>query len=271
MFKILLITGDHKRHKYFINRISNEYQVHTAIIEKRENQIPKIENQSILEHKDIDNYNRHFLGREKSEEKWLNCNLLNDAPSIINIQKSDWESKKILDLLLQNNYNLCVIFGSSLITSKVRSFLPKLTINLHLGLSPRYKGAATLFWPFYFLEPQFAGSTFHLLLDSPDSGNIIHQSLPALSFGDGIHDVSAKVLIKSCDDLIRIIHKIIYRDNLEDIEQKKTGKNFLFSDFSPEHLRMIYNEYDNNIVDFYLAKKLSRSHISPFIFSQPSI
>ena len=39
--------------------------------------------------------------------------------------------------------------------------LPKEKINLHLGLSPWFKGSVTLFWPFYHLMPQFCGSTFH--------------------------------------------------------------------------------------------------------------
>ena len=37
---------------------------------------------------------------------------------------------------------------------KIMKVKIKLTINIHLGLSPWYRGSATLFWPSYNLEPR---------------------------------------------------------------------------------------------------------------------
>ena len=36
------------------------------------------------------------------------------------------------------------------------NIVQKKNLNLHLGLSPWYKGSATLFWPFYFLQPNYS-------------------------------------------------------------------------------------------------------------------
>ena len=73
---------------------------------------------------------------------------------------------------------------------------------MHLGLSPRYRGSATLFWPFYFLEPQYCGITFHYLLDEPDAGDIIHQTLADLELNDEIFDVAWKLIIKATKEII---------------------------------------------------------------------
>ena len=40
-------------------------------------------------------------------------------------------------------------------------------------------------------------------------------------------------------------------------KQKGTGKNFLNSDFKPEHLRLIYNTFNDDIVNHYLQGKLN--------------
>ena len=143
-----------------------------------------------------------------------------------------------------------------MLSKNVIKLLPKHTINLHLGLSPRYRGTATLFWPFYFLEPQYAGFTFHKLSKDPDSGAILHQGVPQLNKGDKIHTVSCKVVLKACNDLIKLL-RIFKKKKWKYEKQKNSGKNFLTKDFLPEHLNVIYKLYKNKIVDLYLKKKNS--------------
>ena len=48
-------------------------------------------------------------------------------------------------------------------------------------------------WPFYHLEPQFCGSTFHQI--SKQADELIHQCVPELF--DTIHDVGARAVIKA--------------------------------------------------------------------------
>ena len=82
---------------------------------------------------------------------------------------------------------------------------PSDKINIHLGLSPWYKGSATLYWPFYHLQPQFCGVTFHQITRQADAGEIIHQCVPVLEKGDKIHDVGVKCVIQAKTDLVKII------------------------------------------------------------------
>ncbi len=44
--------------------------------------------------------------------------------------------------------------------------------------------------------------------------------------------------------------------NWKSYKQQGTGKNFLSSDFKPEHLRVIYNVFDNDVVGEYLGGNL---------------
>ena len=92
----------------------------------------------------------------------------------------------------QFNADFCFIFGANLILDPVIENLPQNKINLHLGLSPWYKGAATLYWPFYNLKPQFCGVTFHQITKDADAGEIIHQCVPKLEYGDKITESEFK-------------------------------------------------------------------------------
>ncbi len=154
------------------------------------------------------------------------------------------------------NPDVVFIFGSGMIRDPLFSELPNLTINLHLGLSPRYRGSATLFWPFYFLEPNWAGSTFHLITGEPDAGNIIHQSIPKLEYGDTIHEVACKVVKQSAIDVKKIINTLESGKELVFHKQQSSGKFFLSRDFIPQHLRVVYNLYNDDIVDQFLDSKI---------------
>ena len=63
-----------------------------------------------------------------------------------------------------------------------------------MGLIPYYKGSITMFWPFYFLEPNMAGTTFHIIDKYVDTGEILHNNTPNLERGDGLHDVASKAI-----------------------------------------------------------------------------
>jgi hypothetical protein len=103
------------------------------------------------------------------------------------------------------------------------------------------------------MEPNFAGTTFHYIENSPDAGDIIHQVVPKLERGDGIHDVACKAVLQSTIEAVALFEG--YR--WERFKQKpEAGKNFLESDFQPKHLRVIYQVYNNDMVDAYLDGKI---------------
>jgi hypothetical protein len=63
--------------------------------------------------------------------------------------------------------------------------------------------------------------------------------------------------------LLNIFIKKGYWDKFS---QKHSGKNFLDSDFHPSQLRLIYNTFDEKIVDYFLNKKLR--HREPKLIKQ---
>ena len=114
---------------------------------------------------------------------------------------------------------------------------------------------ATHFWPSYFLEPQFTGVTIHSLAKKIDAGNIIHQSTPKLDPSDSLHDLSCRAVMTALNELIQILENIDLNQNFKSIVQKTSGKLFLKKDWRPEHLKIIYEYFDDNIVRHFLENK----------------
>ncbi|MDO8487490.1 MAG: formyltransferase family protein [Candidatus Curtissbacteria bacterium] len=250
--KILFIGGNQIRHLYVANAINSEITLSGAILQQRGSLIPKTPDG--LEDIDRKNFIRHFKEREECELRYFQKQKTLPCPTIT-IDDISKNSGKLLNFYEKIKPDVVFIFGSGMIGNPLFSKLPRKTINMHLGLSPRYRGSATLFWPFYFLEPTYAGSTFHFINQEPDAGDVIHQVRPFLEKGDGIHDVACKVVLKSAEEAIKLLKKMEGKD-IKGVRQKNTGKKFLTTDFRPEHLRVIYNLFENKIVDYYLEGKL---------------
>lgn len=253
---ILLIIGDHLRHKKFLEILSNKIKISCVIMEKRENSIP---NANFIKNKiDKKNFIKHFKNREISEKKYFKLEKNKIDTEIIpikNIKEKQDDCQKILSRV---NPDIIFTFGASLIPSKLLKIMPKYSINLHSGLAPYYKGAACNFWPFYFLEPNWAGMTFHLLSKKLDSGSILHHTTPKLDIKDNIHDVSCKAQLKSFKESLKII-RIIKNKKIKEHTLNLNGKLFLKKDFKPEHLRIVYNLYKDDIVKHFLQNKIHKT------------
>ena len=285
--KILFIGGTHPRHLYYANQIHERYPLAGAVLQNRGELIPKPPSSlmnlkprfSDLKEKDIllSMWVGHFINRDKAEKKYFGEQKVPLTPNNLFIAgEIDFLSASVLEVVKKVDPDIVLIFGCGMIKGELAEALPELTINLHLGLSPRYRGAATLFWPFYFLEPQWAGCTFHKIVDEPDAGDILHQCVPELERGDKIHDVACKAVVKATREMIKLLgmwdkrNMLVFYDSSGNAigadvgtgwqfyPQSTTGKNFLSRDFQVSHLRMIYETYNDDIVDQYLVGNLKQ-------------
>jgi methionyl-tRNA formyltransferase len=254
--KAILFSGSHPRHFYIHEELIRSGVECAVVIMQREQLIPS----PPLNIPDVDriNFERHFSERNIIEANSYGDLHPDDVFSGIPILKCQPEalnSDVTVNFVRKFDADFAFIFGTDLIKEPVLSALPEVRINLHLGLSPWYRGSATLFWPFYFLQPQFAGATFHQILPEADAGGVLHQTVPILSSGDGSHDVGANTVIAAKRDFGKLLKGYAnFGWNFE--EQKSSGRLFLTRDFQAAHLRNIYSSFDNDIVDCYLAGQL---------------
>lgn len=256
--KVLILSGSHPRHLFVHQAILDSGARCAAIVMKRENLLP-VPPEGIPA-VDRRHFERHFRERYEVEEAVFGDTTAESVFGSIQThfcEPADLNSPATTAFAAAFDADLVFILGTDLIKDPLMTVLPKDKVNLHLGLSPWYRGSATLFWPFHFLQPQFAGATFHQIVPEADAGEILHQCVPALLKGDGIHDVGARTVVQARDDLRQLLAGYAgpgwsYK------AQRTTGRLFLTRDFQPAHLRLIYETFDNAIVDRFLCGDLEQ-------------
>ena len=90
------------------------------------------------------------------------------------------------------NYN----YGCSIIQEPLLSVFDGRFVNVHLGLSPYYRGSGTNFWPLVNKEPEFVGATFMHIDSGIDTGEIIHQIRADYFWGDTPSSIGNRLILK---------------------------------------------------------------------------
>jgi hypothetical protein len=68
----------------------------------------------------------------------------------------------------------CVVFASSYIQGPVcDELLRRGAVNIHMGVSPQYRGSSCNFWAAYDGHPELVGATIHLLSKGLDNGGVL--------------------------------------------------------------------------------------------------
>ena len=257
--KVLLMTGSHPRHLYLALVLKQAGSLDGLIIEERGGLIPSPP--SGLSEQDHQNYLRHFTGRARAEKDYFGENDSKGFPDVpvSKVTHSELNSDQVRAWIKQLDCQVVLTYGVHKIENRLLEDFPKYAWNIHGGLSPWYKGCITLFWPFYFLQPNWAGMTVHYLSARLDGGDIIHHSVPELAYGDGIHDVAAKAVIQVAEDLVKILAQLKGGKDFPGQKQRSNGKLFVGKDWRPQHLRLIYNTFNDDLVDHYLDGRLGQS------------
>ncbi len=89
-----------------------------------------------------------------------------------------------------------IVFGSSYIKGWLVDFLvQKSAINIHMGISPFYRGSSCNFWALYDNKPSYVGATIHMLSKGLDSGDMLFHCLPKFVDGDSPFDFTMRAVI----------------------------------------------------------------------------
>jgi methionyl-tRNA formyltransferase len=114
-------------------------------------------------------------------------------------------AKEVVNFARNISPDVICLFGTSILNKDWLDAFPSKIINLHLGLSPFYRGSATLFWPFYYQELSCVGSTIHLAIDKVDAGAILKRIKATFVHGDSYYDITTRLIRDSIDAFPSIV------------------------------------------------------------------
>lgn len=253
--KIIFITGDHPRHAYISRALAATGYLHRIVIEQREPFLPEppsdlAEDLTVL-------FDEHFARRDASEARHFGPPRWPDV-SRQSVSREELNGSTVRELLIREAPDLLLSYGCHILSDDTLACAPGQRWNIHGGLSPWYKGSITHFWPSYLLEPQMTGMTVHELTKDLDAGAVVHQCVADLVRGDGLHDLACRAVLKLADELPALVSKLAEGKPMEKLAHKTSGRLWRSTDWRPEHLRVIYQQYGDRIVDCYLEGKLAQ-------------
>ena len=175
--KVTIFTSNSLRHLSLINKISSISKECNAIVEVK-TLFPGFNKDFFKKSKKMRKY---FIKVDKAEKKYFReNNYVKNHINLKMIKHGDLNSLNKDDLKFALNSDVYIIFGASYIKNKwlINFLIKKKAINIHMGLSPFYRGSSCNFWALYDKNPEYVGATIHYLSKGLDSGNIISHCLP---------------------------------------------------------------------------------------------
>ena len=129
------------------------------------------------------------------------------------VEWSFFSTQEFREEAAAESFDLICVYGSSIIRGEIIKDFHNRILNLHLGLSPYYRGAGTNYFPFVNEEPQYAGFSIIYLDEGIDTGKVIHQGRPKIYVHDSFQQLSCRFLKQSFKEYVEIATNI---DNLRE-------------------------------------------------------
>jgi len=253
--RIVILAHNKDRHYYFCNQVIKSTKSVVGIITgaksnyKTENKIKKfiklVKKHNILNYLKSKFLNFFFLkyGKAFNEERDTTESIFfknakkfffeNHSHLVIEEVKSKYISINnpyYISLIQKCKPDIILLMGAGLINNEIIKSA-KYVINLHMGLSPYYKGANTNAWPIIDDNPNMFGVTVHEVSSAIDSGNIIFTNQPDLSKEDNYGTINCKCIKLGTEKVIESV-KNIKNNSYSSIKQWTSGRTFLNKDWN---------------------------------------
>jgi methionyl-tRNA formyltransferase len=105
--------------------------------------------------------------------------------------------------------DVIAVYGTSLIPDAALAQARRIALNLHTGISPRYRGTACTFWPIHNGEPYWVGATVHECTAAVDGGRIFATRHAPPQCGDSLHHIFARAVVAGSDAYVEVIGKAL--------------------------------------------------------------
>lgn len=185
---------------------------------------------SLLNHKKIVNQHNRY-NKQLSEILGQRAIAFNKDIPIKTVENIN--STEVRNTLLVEKPDIILVQGTSIVKDKT---LPKggFNFNMHAGLSPYYRGGASIQWALINGDPYNIGVTLHKLTESPDAGSIIAQKRVIPENNDTVTSLNFKLTKAGTDLAIKILKKYTQGKKIKLHKQNLSmGKCYYSSQWHP--------------------------------------
>lgn len=268
MKRIVILTSNELRHEYFRKVLANHSKISVlrSYCESSEKSLKNTIHQQEQNTLRI----KHLSGRDSSEKEffWDFCQNTTDKSNPVHIAKGEINEQIHVQEIIDLKPDMIISYGCSIIKSSLIEIFNKRFINIHLGLSPYYRGSGTNYFPFVNNELQFIGVTYMYIDKGIDTGEIIHQMRADVQRGDDVHKVGNRLIKDMANETAKLITNFEKIQPLSVEFPAQPRRYYKNSDFTNESLVQIYDNLQNGMIEQYLNHQ-NHLHLNNPIITQP--
>jgi len=267
MKSIVILTGSERRHDFFRRAVALSPGIHVlrSYCEGTENNLRAV---TMARGSQADSIEiTHLDARDRSEEDFFGSFLrfAPDQSEAVSLSRGGLNDPAHARDIAALQPDLIVAYGCSLVREPLLSAFQGRFLNVHLGLSPYYRGAGTNFWPLVNGEPEYVGATFMHIDAGVDTGEIIHQIRARLSPGDTPHHIGNRLITDMTAVYIALIRRFDRLARMPQPAMAEGVRAYRKKDFSEEATRRLYRRFAEGLVETSLAEWERRCAALPLV------
>lgn len=258
LLRIAILTSTETRHRYFVQALRARLPV-VAVGYEETGYHPATAPADDLTPAEQEIVAHHFAERTRQEERFFgndsefvqdspHCRAMRIAPKCLNTEDT-------LAFLRQSKADTVVVYGTNLIKPPLLGRWPGRMINLHLGLSPYYRGTATNFYPLLNEEPEYVGATVHQIDAGIDSGPIYRHARPRIVADDMPHTIGCKAIAAGIEALISVVSEMAEK-LLDPVAPwpVQSPRLYLRRDYHPSQVVKLYRKLEEGLIPKYVER-----------------
>ena len=263
MKRIAILTGAELRHTFFRKFIafSEDIEVVKSYCEKKSLR-------ALVEREETHELrSQHLMAREQSELDFFGAFVEHtvDRSNPVFLPQGEINSPNYAHEIIDTNPDLLVAYGCSIIKEPLLSAFEGRFLNVHLGLSPYYRGAGTNYWPLVNEEPEYVGATFMYIDPGIDTGEVIHQIRAKVAWGDTSVQIGNRLIVEMSRVYQAIIINFDHLEKMPQLPKPAAEKVYKRKDYSEDSVKRLYDNFRNGMLQKYLSEEINRCKNAPII------
>ena len=259
---VVLITGHERRHRYVALMLSKEVNLIGTVVEKKR---IAVDNKRIVINKDKKVFLQHLTERDEVEKRLLGDPRFSTVVPRLDVDTGDVNLKSTYCWVRDLKPDFVILYGSSIIKPPLLNDSSYIVVNMHLGLSPYYRGSGTNFWPLVNNCPECIGTTIHLAVSNVDAGPILAQVRPDIIVTDGPHEIGTKAIIAGVRTMSLALNLLINNKLIPAEQNTSNGSVFKRSDFNADSVNDMRNNFKQGMLKEYVNNKKNRNSLYPIV------
>lgn len=209
----------------------------------------------------------HLRARDAAEDDFFGtfCRAVPDRSRPVAVPRGAINLGAAVEEIVGLDPDVVAAFGCSVVGDELIEAFPGRIVNLHLGLSPYYRGSGTNLWPLIHGRPELVGATFMYLDAGIDTGEIIHQVRARIVPGDDVHRIGNRVIADAgiaYRDVLHHIGELGHQPQPPEPDQVHVHRR---AEVDGPALRRLRDQLDGGLVGDHLEHRREREAAAPIV------